>query len=114
MRERILAYVLKYAPTVGYPLFYVFCLAVFLPLTFPYDRLKERIVSSMSLTSAASSRSKRSTGAATCRSTGCPIFKTVLTAMGALSQNVTGRARNSSVPISISKPIPTPNEAERC
>jgi type II secretion system protein N len=46
MKERILAYVLKYAPSVGYPLFYVFCLAVFLPLTFPYDRLKERIVAS--------------------------------------------------------------------
>jgi type II secretion system protein N len=44
MKERLLAYVQKYAPRVGYPLFYAFCLAVFLPMTFPYDRLRERIV----------------------------------------------------------------------
>jgi type II secretion system protein N len=36
----------KYAGVVGYPLFYVFCLAIFAPLTFPYDKLKERIVTS--------------------------------------------------------------------
>jgi type II secretion system protein N len=46
MKERILAYVTKYAPIVGYPLFYVVCLAVFLPMSFPYDRLRERIVAS--------------------------------------------------------------------
>jgi type II secretion system protein N len=44
VKERILAYVTKYAPIVGYPLFYVFCLAVFLPMSFPYDRLRDRIV----------------------------------------------------------------------
>ncbi len=42
MKERLL----KYAPLVGYPAFYVFCLLVFAVLQFPYDKLKERIVSS--------------------------------------------------------------------
>jgi type II secretion system protein N len=46
MKERIVGYVTKYAPVVGYPLFYFVCLAVFLPVTFPYDRLRERIVAS--------------------------------------------------------------------
>jgi type II secretion system protein N len=46
MKERILGYVTKYASVVGYPLFYVVCLAVFLPIAFPYDRLRERIVAS--------------------------------------------------------------------
>jgi type II secretion system protein N len=48
VKERLLNYAKKYgkyAPIVGYPLFYVLCLAIFLPLTFPYDKLKERIVS---------------------------------------------------------------------
>lgn len=36
----------KYAGIVGYPLFYVFCLAVFASLTFPYDKLKERVMTS--------------------------------------------------------------------
>jgi type II secretion system protein N len=34
----------KYAPYLGYPIFYLFCLLVFLSWTFPYDKLKERIV----------------------------------------------------------------------
>jgi type II secretion system protein N len=45
VKERLLKYA-KYAPIVGYPLFYVFCLAVFLPLTFPYDKLRDRVVGS--------------------------------------------------------------------
>jgi type II secretion system protein N len=45
VKERLLKYA-KYAPIVGYPLFYVFCLAVFLSLTFPYDKLRERLVAS--------------------------------------------------------------------
>jgi type II secretion system protein N len=36
----------KYAPYAIYPLFYVVCLAIFAALTFPYDKLKERIVGS--------------------------------------------------------------------
>jgi type II secretion system protein N len=43
VKERLLKYA-KYAGVVGYPLFYVFCLAVFLSLTFPYEKLKERLV----------------------------------------------------------------------
>jgi type II secretion system protein N len=34
----------KILPFVGYPIFYVVCLLVFIPVTFPYDKLKERIV----------------------------------------------------------------------
>jgi type II secretion system protein N len=41
--ERLAKYT-KYAGIVGYPLFYLLCLSVFASLTFPYDKLKERIV----------------------------------------------------------------------
>jgi type II secretion system protein N len=43
MKERLLKYA-KYAGVVGYPLFYIVCVAVFASITFPYDRLRERIV----------------------------------------------------------------------
>jgi type II secretion system protein N len=39
MRERWL----RYGRLAGFPAFYVLCLAIFAPLTFPYDKLKERI-----------------------------------------------------------------------
>lgn len=45
MRERLLKYV-KYAPLVGYPVFYLFCLFVFATITFPYDKLRQRVVAS--------------------------------------------------------------------
>ena len=35
----------KWAPRVVYPLVYLFCLAVFCAVTFPYDTLKDRLVS---------------------------------------------------------------------
>lgn len=41
MKERLK----RIAPKVAYPLFYLFSLALFLSWTFPYDKLKERIVS---------------------------------------------------------------------
>ena len=34
----------RFAPKLGYPAFYLFCLGIFLSWTFPYDKLKERIV----------------------------------------------------------------------
>jgi type II secretion system protein N len=34
----------KYGGIVGYPVFYLVCLGAFASLTFPYDKLKERIV----------------------------------------------------------------------
>jgi type II secretion system protein N len=40
MKERLK----RIAPKVGYPLFYLFSLVVFLSWTFPYEKLKERIV----------------------------------------------------------------------
>ncbi|HXX67788.1 MAG TPA: type II secretion system protein GspN [Polyangiaceae bacterium] len=36
----------KYAGIVGYPLFYLFCLALFASFTFPYDKLRDRLVAS--------------------------------------------------------------------
>ncbi len=45
MKERLL----KYGGVVGYPLFFVVCLMLFGSLTFPYDKLKERIVASFNL-----------------------------------------------------------------
>jgi type II secretion system protein N len=53
VKERVLGYVVKYGRIVGYPLFYVVCLAVFLPLAFPYERLRERIVASFNATQVA-------------------------------------------------------------
>jgi type II secretion system protein N len=44
MRERLFKYVEKYASVVGYPLFFVVCLLLSFSLTFPYEKLKERIV----------------------------------------------------------------------
>jgi type II secretion system protein N len=49
MKDRLLKFLLKYGKygsLVGYPAFYLVCLAVFASLTFPYDKLKERIVCS--------------------------------------------------------------------
>jgi len=34
----------RWGPRLGYPLFYLFCLIVFLPWTFPFERLRDRIV----------------------------------------------------------------------
>ena len=44
MNERMKERLKRIAPKVGYPLFYLFCLVVFLSWTFPYEKLKERIV----------------------------------------------------------------------
>jgi type II secretion system protein N len=44
MKEQVLKYVGKYLGPVGMPVLYVFCLAIFMSLTFPYRRLKEHIV----------------------------------------------------------------------
>jgi type II secretion system protein N len=48
MKQLLLRYApyAKYAGVVGYPLFYAICLAIFACLTFPYDKLKQRIVAS--------------------------------------------------------------------
>ncbi len=34
----------RIAPKLGYPVFYLFCLVIFLSWTFPYEKLKDRIV----------------------------------------------------------------------
>jgi type II secretion system protein N len=44
VRERVLKYVEKYASVVGYPLFFFVCLLLFFSVTFPYEKLKERII----------------------------------------------------------------------
>ncbi len=44
----------KIAPKVGYPLFYLFCLLLFFSWTFPYGRLKERIIASFNASESAS------------------------------------------------------------
>jgi type II secretion system protein N len=44
VKERLLKYAEKYLPVIGYPIFYVFCLFISLAITFPYEKLKERIV----------------------------------------------------------------------
>ena len=49
MKEQLLKY-LKYAGPVGYPVFYVFCLAIFATLTFPYGKLREHLVTSFNAT----------------------------------------------------------------
>jgi type II secretion system protein N len=42
--QRLKELLKKYGPYAGYPVFYVFCLFFFFSVTFPYDKLKERIV----------------------------------------------------------------------
>lgn len=37
----------RIAPYVGYPIFYFFCLVIFLSWTFPYEKVKERIVTTV-------------------------------------------------------------------
>jgi len=44
LKDRLLKLAVKYGGLVGYPLFYVLFLCVFASVTFPYDKLKERIV----------------------------------------------------------------------
>ena len=47
MKERLTAVkelVRRVLPWAGFPVFYVFCLLLFFTWTFPFDRLKERIV----------------------------------------------------------------------
>lgn len=44
MNDAMKARLKRIAPKLAYPLFYLFCLLVFLSWTFPYDKLKERIV----------------------------------------------------------------------
>jgi type II secretion system protein N len=43
-RQRLKELGRKYGPFAVYPVFYLVCLAIFFSLTFPYDKLKERIV----------------------------------------------------------------------
>jgi type II secretion system protein N len=45
VKERLLK-LIKYGPLVGYPLFYMACLCIFAVMTFPYDKLKQRVVAS--------------------------------------------------------------------
>jgi type II secretion system protein N len=54
VKDRLLKY-LKYAGPVGYPLFYVMCLTLFASITFPYRRLKERVVASFNAAQLANS-----------------------------------------------------------
>ena len=44
IRPVLVERLLKYAPLVGYPIFYLVCLGVFAAVTFPYDKLRQRIV----------------------------------------------------------------------
>jgi type II secretion system protein N len=44
MKERLKILAKKWAPRVAFPIFYVVCFFVFVSWTFPYDKLKERLV----------------------------------------------------------------------
>jgi type II secretion system protein N len=44
MKERLKALAKKWAPRVAFPFFYVVCFFVFVSWTFPFDKLKERMV----------------------------------------------------------------------
>ncbi|HVJ93980.1 MAG TPA: type II secretion system protein GspN [Labilithrix sp.] len=46
----------RFGPKLGYPIFYLFCLVIFLSWTFPYDKLKERIVTQFNAQQRASGR----------------------------------------------------------
>lgn len=40
----------RWGPKAGYPLFYLFCLVIFLSWTFPYEKLRDRIVAQFNAT----------------------------------------------------------------
>lgn len=42
--DRMKAILRRFAPKLGYPAFYFFCLLIFISWTFPYEKLKDRIV----------------------------------------------------------------------
>ncbi len=46
MKERLQERLIAVATAVGYPLFYVFCLVIFATWTFPFEKVKDRIVAS--------------------------------------------------------------------
>ncbi len=46
MKEKLKAYAKKYATYIGYPIFYLVCMALFIAWTFPYAKLRERFVTS--------------------------------------------------------------------
>jgi len=46
VKERLTKLAKRFAPYVGYPIFYLVCLALFVAWTFPYNKLRERIVTS--------------------------------------------------------------------
>jgi type II secretion system protein N len=46
----------RWGPRLGYPLFYLFCLIVFLPWTFPFERLRDRIVTTFNASQRSSSQ----------------------------------------------------------
>lgn len=49
----------KWAPRLGYPLFYLVCLVVFLVLTFPFDKLRDRVVATFNAQQGKSSSPQR-------------------------------------------------------
>lgn len=44
MNDQLKEKLRRWAPRAGYPVFYLFCLVVFFSWTFPYEKLKDRIV----------------------------------------------------------------------
>lgn len=44
MNDQLKQKLRRWAPRAGYPVFYLFCLVVFFSWTFPYEKLKDRIV----------------------------------------------------------------------
>lgn len=44
MNDKLKEKLRRWAPRLGYPVFYVFCLILFFSWTFPYEKLKDRIV----------------------------------------------------------------------
>jgi type II secretion system protein N len=58
MRERIQERIIAVASAVGYPLFYVLCLVVFATWTFPFAKVRDRIVASFNESQRASGSSR--------------------------------------------------------
>ena len=52
--ERMKSIARRVLPKLGYPLFYIFCLLVFITWTFPYEKLKDRIVTQFNVQQAKS------------------------------------------------------------
>ena len=104
MKERLK----KYAPYAVYPVFYVVCLVVFAVLTFPFDKLKERLVTSFNAQQRATNGTQSSVSALTMKDVSALGDKTQAPDLKAIAPVISApRGTEPAIRVAISPPIPT-------